>query len=105
MKYSTHLGLALVVVALGSISVNAQDVFPDKMIKDIECLKSHGLIQGTLTDVIRGEAHFAPYFRETGIGARVPSIRYNKDFVEGRLKVSPDIIKICIPNATLRKVD
>jgi hypothetical protein len=81
----------------------AREQWPKKMLRDMECLKRHGLIQGTVADVLRGEAHFAPYYREAAIG-RIPSIRYNGLFVEGKLKASPDIIKICIPNADLHKV-
>jgi hypothetical protein len=81
----------------------AQDQWPPKLLSDMECLKRHGLIQGTLTEVRRGEAHFAPYFRETAIGGRSPTIRYNGAFVAGRTKASPDIIKTCIPNATLNR--
>jgi hypothetical protein len=91
-------------VVLNSIGALGEQ-FPEKLQKDIDCLKRHGLVQGTVTDVMRGEAHFAPYFRETNIGARLPSIKFNKDFVEGRLQVSPDIIKTCNPNTTLRKMD
>lgn len=105
MRYAKYVNLGFAAALFSSTLVNAQEAFPEKMLKDAECLKSHGLTQGTVTDVLRGEAHFALYFRETGIGARVPSIRYNSDFVEGRLKVSPDIIKTCIPNAVLRKVN
>jgi hypothetical protein len=105
MRHAKYMSLGFAAATFSSILVNAQEVFPEKMLRNAECLKSYGLTQGTVTDVIRGEAHFALYFRETGIGARVPSIRYNTDFVEGRLKVSPDIIKTCNPNAVLRKVD
>jgi hypothetical protein len=85
-------------------AVEAQDQWPDKMLREMECLKQHGLIQGTVEQVIRGDAHFAPYYRLTAIGVRMPSIRYNGAFVEGRTNLSPDIIKICVPNAQLRKI-
>jgi hypothetical protein len=75
------------------------------MVRNMECLKQHGAIQGTVTDVIRGEAHFAPYNREIAIGGHIPSIRYNAQFVEGQTKLSPDIIKICHPNVDLRKIN
>ncbi len=94
--------LSLILVAVASCAW-AAEVYPPRMLRDIECLKNHGLIEGTVTQVRQGEAHFAPYFRETAIGARVPSILYNSDFVEGQLKVSPDIITICVPGAVLRK--
>jgi hypothetical protein len=81
----------------------AQEQWPEKMVRDMECLKRHGLIQGTVADVLRSEAHFAPYYRETAIG-RVPSIRYSGLFIEGKAEASPDIIKICIPNADIHKV-
>lgn len=103
MKFAKSLSLACMVATFGPILALAANHFPEEMLRDIECLKRHGLIQGTVTDVRSGEAHFAPYFRETSIGARRPTMKYNKDFVEGRLKVSPDIIKICRPGATLRK--
>ena len=101
-KTTSCLGIILVIT---SISAIAQKSFPEKLLRDVECLKRNGLIQGTVTDVRRGDAHFAPYFRETRIGGRSPSIRYNRDFVEGRLNISPDIIKKCNPNTTLRKLD
>jgi hypothetical protein len=81
----------------------AQERWPEGIVKNIECLKRHGLIQGTVADVLRGNAHFAPYYREAPIG-RIPSIRYNGLFVEGKTKASPDIIKICNPNADLHKI-
>jgi hypothetical protein len=97
----------LLIVAIGLFVppvAYAEDQWPEKMLRVMECLKQHGLIQGTVDQVIRGDAHFAPYMRETAIGAPAPSIRYNGAFVEGKAPLSPDIIKICIPNAVLRKL-
>jgi hypothetical protein len=81
----------------------AQEQWPPQMLQQMECLKRHGLIQGTVTDMRRGDAHFAPDMRETTIGGRSPTIRYNGQFVEGKTNLSPDIIKLCSPNTTLRK--
>lgn len=83
----------------------AAEQFPEKMLRDMECLRNLGLIQGTVSQVLQGEAHFAPWYRETAIGARVPEIRYNGAFIEGKAKLSPDLIKQCIPNLTLRKIN
>lgn len=106
MKNAKLLPAAFLVSAFGfgQFGALAQERWPEKMLRDMECLKQHGLIQGTVSDVRRGDAHFAPYFRETAVG-RVPSIRYNGLFVEGKAKLSPDIIKICVPNADLRKIN
>jgi hypothetical protein len=83
----------------------SEEQWPDKMLRDMDCLRQHGLVQGTVAEVLRGDAHFAPYYRESKIGIRVPSIRYNGQFVEGKTNLSPDIVKICIPNAILQKID
>lgn len=94
---------SLIIVISSSVAI-AQRQFPSKMLNHIECLKRHGLLQGTVTDVRNGDAHFAPYFRVGRIGAKIPAMKYNKDFVEGRLIKSPEIIKVCNPNTTLHKV-
>ncbi len=104
MKFAAHLRFICLVAAFhAGVVAFADDQFPPKMLTDIECLKQHGLKQGTVTDVLQGSAHFAPYFRETSIGARVPLIKFNKDFVEGRLPKSPSIIKECNPNLTIQR--
>jgi len=105
MYFLKYITIFCILSTLTPVDAYATDEFPAKLLQNVECLKSHGLVQGTVTDVKRGEAHFAPYFRETSIGARMPSIYYNKDLVEGRLGVSPDIIKTCNPAAILRKMD
>jgi hypothetical protein len=105
VTFSNFSVFLILIVDFGTASAQAQDQWPEKMLRDMECLKRHGLIQGTVTEVLRGEAHFAPYFRELAIGGKAPSIRYNGPFIEGKTRLSPDIIKICIPNATLRKID
>ncbi|HUI97456.1 MAG TPA: hypothetical protein VLX44_17000 [Xanthobacteraceae bacterium] len=96
--------LAFFMFLLSAVEGQAQDQWPETLVRQMECLKQHGLIQGTVTDVIRGDAHFAPYMRPTAIGGAVPAIRFNGQFVEGRTNLSPDIIKICNPNAELRKI-
>jgi hypothetical protein len=102
---SKFAALAILAVVSGNALAQAQDQWPENMLRDMECLKRHGLIQGTITEVLRGEAHFAPYLRELAIGGKAPSIRYSGPFIEGKTRLSPDIIKICIPNATLRKIN
>ena len=82
--------------------LNAQETWPDKMLRDMECLKHLGLIQGTVVDVQRGDAHFAPYWRQTVVG-KTASIRWNGDFVEGRGKISINVVRNCIPHATFQK--
>ena len=105
MKITQHLSIFCFVGLLTAVNATAQAPWPEKMLRDMECLKMHGLIQGTVTDVIRGDAHFAPWYRPLAIGGTTPSIRYNGAFVEGRTNLSPDIIKICIPSTDLRKVN
>jgi hypothetical protein len=104
MAFSGRFVSAFLSVLLVTVPVCSQEQWPEKMLKDMECLKEHGLIQGTVDQVVRGEAHFAPYMRPTTIGTLAPSIRYNGQFVEGKAPVSPDIIKLCIPNAVLQKI-
>jgi hypothetical protein len=104
MRTTNFIRLICLLVVSGPLPSLAQDQWPEKMQREMECLKQHGLIQGTVTEVIHGDAHFAPYYRETAIGGRLPSIRYNGQFVEGKTKLSPDIIKICNPNAELHKL-
>jgi hypothetical protein len=105
MRIASLPAAVCVFVTASSLDAVAQDRWPDSIVRNMECLKQHGAIQGTVTDVIRGEAHFAPYYRETAIGGRVPSIRYNSQFVEGQTRLSPDIIKICNPNVELRRLN
>jgi hypothetical protein len=97
--------LAVMTTLAASVSGYAEDQWPEKMKRDMECLKEHGLIQGTVREVISGDAHFAPYYRDTAIGGRIPSIRYNGQFIEGKTNLSPDIIKLCVPNTVLMKIE
>lgn len=76
---------------------------PPRMLQDIECFKRHGLIQGTVSEAMRGDAHFAVFFHETRIGAPRPTIRFNGAFMEGRAKISPNVVKDCNPNISLEK--
>jgi hypothetical protein len=85
-----------------SYSAYAEDI-PPKMLNDIECFKRHGLIQGTVDEAMRGDAHFAVFFQDTKIGGRRATLRFNGAFIEGKTKISPEIVKTCNPNLTLKK--
>ena len=95
--------LILFLLTFAPSLATAEDQLPPKLLRDIECFKSHGLIQGTVTEAMRGDAHFAVYFKETKIGGRSPGVRFNGAFIEGRTKISPDVVKQCNPNITLEK--
>lgn len=81
----------------------SQDRLPPRMVQDIECFKRLGLIQGTVTEVMRGDAHFAVFFKDLKIGGKGPTIRFNGAFVEGRTSISPTVVKECNPNVALEK--
>ena len=91
-------------VVAGHISAHAEEAWPEKMVKEMECLKQHGLIQGSVADVLNGDAHFAPYYKPLAIGGNSASIRWNGQFIEGKTNLSPEIIKMCMPNATFYKI-
>ncbi len=84
-------------------SAYASESWPEKLVKEMECLKQQGLIQGSLVDVQYGDAHFAPQRKPLAIGGEGTSIRFNGAFIEGKTNLSPDIIKKCIPNLILKK--
>ena len=91
-------------IAFGCFSANAEEPWPEKMIKDMECLRTAGLIQGSVADVQNGDAHFAPYHKPLAIGGEGAAIRWNGKFIEGKTNLSPDIIKKCMPDAVFNKI-
>src|ERR1700674_2447210 len=75
MRITKFLIISCLVGVFNPLGAAAEAPWPEKMVQNMECLKRHGLIQGTVTDVLRGDAHFAPYDRPLAIGRTAPSIR------------------------------
>lgn len=101
MRKTALMFVSMLPIASGAAL--AQGDLSPRMAQDIECFKRHGLIQGTPTEMNRGDAHFAVLMVDTAIGFKKPIVRFNGAFIEGKAKLSPEILKQCNPNINLEK--